>query len=268
MDDSVRPPEAVLADCARGLLDSVLDATRVREMPQECSIEFISFVFSRDSPETEFESRWLKWDSPPAVASPSSSSGDLPPASESRIRGRFVRLQDSCVVYAVPSDSRDLSSEIERGDIRVVIPNVGARMVRTRAWREAIPDFVLRVANQWRQVLCEMIVEDDLAVCHLCRRPGGLSRCVACGMHVHEECASDFVEWADSNPAVSEEVIKSTLFDAAPAGACARAIVVGRPDVPGGGLPSGFEESWHDATCNVCEFLVLRASEEAPEEGG
>ena len=248
LDDSVRPPEAVLADCARGLLGSVLDATRVREMPQERSIEFISFVFFRDTPATGFESRWLKWDS--------------------MSRGCFVRLQDGCVVYAVPSDSRDLSSEIERGDIRVVIPNVGARMVRTRAWREAIPDFVLRVANQWRQVLCETIVEDDLAVCHLCRRPGELSRCVACGMHFHEECASDFVEWADSNPAVAEEVIKSTLFDAAPAGACARAIIVGRPDVPGGGLPSGFEESWHDATCNVCEFLVLRASEEAPEEGG
>ena len=44
-------------------------------------------------------------------------------------------------------------------------------------------------------------------------------------------------------------------------------MVVWRPDVPGGGLPSGFEESWHDATCNVCEFLDLRASEEVTEEG-
>ena len=58
-----------------------------------------------------------------------------------------------------------------------------------------------------------------------------------------------------------------SFFCAAPDGGCARAMVVGRPDVPGGGLPSGFEESWHDATCNVCEFLVLRASEEVTEEG-
>ena len=136
MDDPVRPPDDVLADCVRGLLDSVLDATRVREMPQECSIEFISFVFSRDSPAADFESRWLKWDSPPAVAS---LSGDPPPASESRIRGRFVRLQDGCVVYAVRQDSRDLSSELERGDLRIAIPNAGAIMIRTRNSREAAP---------------------------------------------------------------------------------------------------------------------------------
>ena len=257
MDDLPHPRD-LLGKCARCLLDSVLDATRVREMPQERSIEFISCVFFRDSPATGFESRWLKWDS---VA---------------LSRGRFVRLKDGRVVYAIPGDSRDLSSELEGGDLRIAIPDAGARMLRTRVWREAVPDVVLRVADQWKQVLSQTIVvdddyDDDLAKCHICGRPAAVSRCVTCSMHYHDECARGFVEWAESNTSVAEDV-ESAFCNATLAGGCARAMIAGRPDFPGGGLPNdGFAESWHEATCDVCKCLLVRAGEEEgpgpPEEG-
>ena len=247
--DDLPDPRDLLANFAKRLLDSVLDATRVREMPQERSIEFISFVFFRDTPATGFESRWLKWDS--------------------MSRGRFVRVQDGCVVYAVPQGSRDLSSELERGDLRIAIPDAGARMLRTRACREAVPDFVLRVANQWDQVLSQTMDDYDEDCCCFCGRPAAVSLCVTCSMHYHDECASGFVEWLESHPSVAE-YIETAFCNATPAGGCARAMIAGRPDFPGGGLPNeGFAESWHEATCDVCKFLLVRAEEGPgpPEEG-
>lgn len=106
--------------------------------------------------------------------------------------GRILWVNQGRIHYKMPTAKTELTEDMRRGRINILIPDIGPTMYRTKivALLPEVPDHVRRLETLFHDQLVE--AEDDVCMCcssHTLGDEHSATYCPFCKQHKHVACA-------------------------------------------------------------------------------